>query len=919
MSFWGIVAKIFVSYTASDSAWAQWLGRELRALGHEPFVHEWEIGAGESIQAWMAARHDEADHVLCVLSDAYLSDEASFSRLEREAALWQSAGKRPGFALLVPVRPCRLPTLIDHMRCCEPLHGVDEEEARRRFQAYMAQREAPHAALFPGRAVAVSNIATRVPAHFVGRDDVLDDIDAAFARVEGRPGIVVLHGLRGIGKTTLAAAYAERRRAEYRATWWVRARNPATLRADLAGLAARLGLAGADEPDEVAALRLGERLRHEGDGVLLVFDDAPDAAALRPHLPPAGGVRVIVTSNAHAWRGIAQPLERRLWPAGTGAEYLMARTGRDEAQAALDLSAALGGLPLAHEQAAAYCERLDLPLADYLRRFATAPGKLLDAEKDSPAEYRDGLTVAKAFALAIEEAGRLDPVAGPLIAAAARLAPEPIPLALFEAGRVVLGGPQAGGLDEDGLLEAVAALRSFALVERESVADERDPAVTSDCIRLHRLVRQVAAGRPGPAAGALLRAVLALYPVDVFSDSRTWPLARRLDPHAEQLVADMEAGTDEPALAELMSRLGLFRAARADLGRARELLERALALRERIFGDHPDTAKAADNLASVILAQGDPAAARPHARRALALRERLLPEDHPDLGASLGNGALVMRALGSLATARQMTERALAIFETALGGGHPTTVRMQGNLALVLMELGEAQAALPLCEAVLRARETLLGEDHAETALALHNLAHARHEAGQLAAARTAYGKALALRERLFGPDHPETAQTLANLAGLDADEGDLDGARARLERVRTVQEAAFGPGHPLVAATLCNIGALARRSGELARAVAILERACAAFEAALGAGHSATLGARVDLAEALLAHEEPERALGLAEAMTGADPPVLAEESLARVAALQAEALDALGRREEAGRVRRRYPQPEVQREDAK
>ena len=43
--------------------------------------------------------------------------------------------------------------------------------------------------------------------------------------------------------------------------------------------------------------------------------------------------------------------------------------------------------------------------------------------------------------------------------------------------------------------EAVASLRTFALIDRETIADERDPAITTDCIRLHRLVRQVAAVR----------------------------------------------------------------------------------------------------------------------------------------------------------------------------------------------------------------------------------------------------------------------------------------------------------------------------------------------------------------------------------------------------------------------------------------
>ena len=59
------MADIFVSYTSSDHDWAMWIAKELQALGHKPYVHEWEIGAGDDIYAWMEARHDEADHVLC--------------------------------------------------------------------------------------------------------------------------------------------------------------------------------------------------------------------------------------------------------------------------------------------------------------------------------------------------------------------------------------------------------------------------------------------------------------------------------------------------------------------------------------------------------------------------------------------------------------------------------------------------------------------------------------------------------------------------------------------------------------------------------------------------------------------------------------------------------------------------------------
>src|ERR1700729_2426515 len=148
------MADIFISYTSSDRDWAFWIAKELEALGHTPHVHEWEVEGGDDIYAWMEQRHDAADHVLCVVSDDYL--KAPYSTLERNAALWQAAGKRPGFVLFVAVKPSKLPTLSDHIRRCE-LFGIPEDAARLRFRQFMATPIKPDAVAFPGKVFAASN------------------------------------------------------------------------------------------------------------------------------------------------------------------------------------------------------------------------------------------------------------------------------------------------------------------------------------------------------------------------------------------------------------------------------------------------------------------------------------------------------------------------------------------------------------------------------------------------------------------------------------------------------------------------------------------------------------------------------------------------------------------------------------------
>ena len=79
--------------------------------------------------------------------------------------------------------------------------------------------------------------------------------------------------------------------------------------------------------------------------------------------------------------------------------------------------------------------RLGVPLGEYRKRFESAPTRWLDTAKDASTDYHGGLTAAKAFSLAINEAAKLHPAAQPLIARAALLAPEPIPLFLFSEAR----------------------------------------------------------------------------------------------------------------------------------------------------------------------------------------------------------------------------------------------------------------------------------------------------------------------------------------------------------------------------------------------------------------------------------------------------------------------------------------------------
>jgi tetratricopeptide (TPR) repeat protein len=552
--------------------------------------------------------------------------------------------------------------------------------------------------------------------------------------------------------------------------------------------------------------------------------------------------------------GVAEPVEIQLWPREIGADYLVARTGRDNERAVgATLSEALGGLPLAHEQAAAYCEQLGISLAEYRKRFEAAAARLLDDTRHAPAEYHDGLTVTKTFALAIEEAAKLHPAAEPFIVHAALLAPEPIPLFLFAEVREKFGEPFATALAGDGLEEAVAELRTFALLSRETTADERDPAITTETVRLHRLVRQVAVTRSGgktreDARRALVQAVAAIYPEAAIylpvGDSKTWSRARRLETIALALVEEDEnhppAEGAEAQTAELLHKLSAYKSAAFASYRDAQLLEeRSLAIRERVCGpEHPDTAASLLHLGLLIEYQGHFVEARQLYERAFAINERVLGPDHPateDIILSLDR----LRFQKDLVPARPLLERAIASGEKVLGPQDMRIVVKLIALADLHIAQGDFARARSLCERILTFSEEVL--DPSATSRTLETLGRILKYQDDLAGARPLFERALAISEKVLGPEHPQTAYRLKNLAScLDA-EGDLARARPLHERAVAICEKTLGPEHSGTAICLMGLVEVLRNQGDVAAAQRLCARALEIHEKLHGSSHRAT------------------------------------------------------------------------------
>jgi hypothetical protein len=284
---------------------------------------------------------------------------------------------------------CKLPRLL-RAQVHIDLVGLPRQQARARLLAEVKRgRRKPYSEppfpddeaekagpRFPGHGLEVTNLPPRNP-DFSGRSALLEDLHLRLSG-GGQAAVVqaaTVHGLGGVGKTQLALEYAHRYASDYDVIWWVPAEQPAAIPGRLAGLARRLGVPEQADQTELLA-GLWDVLR-ERDRWLLVYDNADRPQALQPYWPPGGSGRLLVTSRTPTWGRTATTVRLDVLDRDEAVAFLRRRTASTDTATVAALAEALGDLPLALEQAAAYMDETHTTPTDYLALFREHGAELL--------------------------------------------------------------------------------------------------------------------------------------------------------------------------------------------------------------------------------------------------------------------------------------------------------------------------------------------------------------------------------------------------------------------------------------------------------------------------------------------------------------------------------------------------------------
>lgn len=628
---------------------------------------------------------------------------------------------------------------------------------------------------------------------------------------------VALHGMGGVGKTQLALKYCEDFKDEYAGVWWFRAGNLDLLEQECKYFC-EVNKVNILDNEKGQSHRAVRRWMLEQPRWLLVYDNAEAQYGehkkdnLHPLLP-GGDHHILITSRSNYWEGLAKPIALDAWNEEQSLVFLRKRLAKAANNEELrQLSHALGGLPLALEQACAYINKNNFTVVAYCRELENWEDeeRLLTEEESLATNYPHSVFATLSLAF-----HRLSDTAKELLRLCACCAPEPIPEMLFRTPTAIL--PESlRKVSEDELLwrKTVAALADYALVQRVPVdltlPGEKERQ-TEHSLLLHRLTQAVVTHKLCELSAdlpVLTKLLYAVFPRKLKS-STGWPLAKVLAPHVLSVEKYINTGhLPFELFSTVLDRLGTY------------------------YQIGPALYEQADSIFS----------------RNLARCENLLGPDDPNTLASMNSKALIFCDMGKYRAAKELQEQLLERSRTLLGLNHPDTLADMHNLASTLLSLGDYNKAKTMQEQILEQNKKLLGLEHPETLNALSSLACTLRELGDYVGARNLHLEAFKGRKKTLGLSHRDTFTNLDNLALVYGDLGDYKKACILHKQALDKMKEILGLNHPTTLTSMCNLGVASGMTGNVHEARNLFEQVLEHRVERLGMNHPDTTKAAWNL-----------------------------------------------------------------------
>ena len=721
-------------------------------------------------------------------------------------------------------------------------------------------------------------------ADFTGRGTILDRLHD---ELTGDGTAVVLaravYGLGGVGKTQVALEYAHRFKTDYHLIWWVDAEQPLEITLALAELARRLGLQISDNAAEMAASALEQLRRDVAGRWLLIFDNAEDPEDLAPYLPTGSG-NILITSRNQAWTRHAEPLELDVFSRRESLAHLRHHVSGLDSRDAARVSAAVGDLPLAIEQAAAWLAETGMPAALYAEWLETQATTALGLNK--PLDY--ARPVVAAWNLSIDRLRQQSPASVRLLQILAFCSPGLISATLLYSDTMIeCLLPYDETLSQKLMIgRVIREVSRFALVKVDQ---------GTNSVQIHRLVQAVIRSQMSEQeqvgarhevhkilGGARPRQGETDDPANWSTYDIIWPhlgpsVAEECDdPRTRELLIDwvrylwkhgefeaglilarrledlwtQQLGPDHEQTLHLQFQIANVLRSQGRFADARDLDTHVLQRQRAVLGpNHLHALITANGLAADLRALGDFQGSLAADRETYESFREQFGADYPRTTVAAHNLACALRLVGDCFTARRLDEETLDRQRQVLGRAHPSTLRSEASLAQDLRAAGVFGESVTLLRDTWAKCREVLGDGMTETLLTAASLAVSLRKAGELGEARALALDTYQRYEQRYGSKTPDALSCALNLACDYAATGGIPRALDLVGEVKAAYQSNLGRDHPNTLVAANNLACCLRRNDQVHEALTLMTDTAARMRHKLGESHPLTLSCAVNLA----------------------------------------------------------------------
>lgn len=663
--------------------------------------------------------------------------------------------------------------------------------------------------------------------HFTDRPEIMQAVwDKLKSNREKRTttALVGMHGLGGIGKTTLANRIIHYPQKKYQFRAWFSSETEDLLQNDYFDLGTKNHLFNQQMNTKQRISAVKAWLEKQGD-ILLVYDNVPDMETIKEYLPNKGDI--VITSrnyklpNAIEIDVMSENQAIRLLENLLPAELRKHPKYHDDIR---KLIVELGYLPLALSQAGAYIDQNKLNIREYLDLYEKQKNELL---RDKTMPVMDNhLPVYVTWDMSIAELSRDESgkEALKLLEFISVCYPENIHKNLMT--KFLYGKDDVEA--RMNLTKLLGLLRNYAIIQ-----------LKEDTISVHRLVHAWLKDKHSNmetqrSLQSFLEKLVKDYHVDTLLQL-DFKFLKSLSIQLEEYISALKPSSSLDKT-QPMTLLGAIYFVLGDYDRSLQVHQKVFQMNSNNSGsDEIHMAYTLHHMGTAYRSLSQHNFGLNELSKALAIKERILGKDHPSVANTLHHMGKSYRNAGEYFLSIDALQKALEIKRRHLSPDDILIADTLHQISAVLLYLGEFDDSMNAIKKAVYIKKKNLPEGHLEIAKSLHQLGIVECVFGKYEQGLLTLHASLQMKEQHLDHNHFEIGRTLQRIGAAYYMQGKYEKALDYSYKALHSKTVGDRKGSMHISGILKQIGMIYLKIGNVEKALSYLKQSLMIREKHLG------------------------------------------------------------------------------------